>query len=119
MSKPDLSSPHYRQALEVALPILERAAEHYDCEDCWYSCATLTCDEGRRGECDCRARAAAPVLSLVLATLVSDLCDWCNAGEHAECERMTQRVGLERCGCQSGRHHQAAGNDPSVLQEDQ
>jgi hypothetical protein len=29
---------------------------HYDCEDCWYSCATLCCDEHRRSDkCDCGA----------------------------------------------------------------
>lgn len=31
-------------------------ASHYDCEDCWYSCATITCDEHRKSEtCDCGA----------------------------------------------------------------
>lgn len=33
----------------------ESRKNHYECEDCWYSCATLTCDEHRRGECDCGA----------------------------------------------------------------
>lgn len=29
---------------------------HEECEDCWYSCATLTCNEGRKSdECDCGA----------------------------------------------------------------
>ena len=29
---------------------------HFDCEDCWYSCATLTCDDRRYGPvCDCGA----------------------------------------------------------------
>jgi len=30
--------------------------EHRECEDCWYSCALLTCDDDRKGsECDCGA----------------------------------------------------------------
>lgn len=93
-----------RAALEAALPVLEKAAEHYDCEDCWYSCATLTCDDGRKSDvCDCRAAAAIPALALVRAALAADLCDWCNVGEHSECALTVSR-GVEPCGCRSSRH---------------
>ena len=35
---------------------LEVKQSHYECEDCWYSCATLTCNEGRSSDvCDCGA----------------------------------------------------------------
>jgi hypothetical protein len=35
---------------------LRKEVHHYECEDCWYSCATMTCDEQRRGDdCDCGA----------------------------------------------------------------
>ena len=45
------------RTVEVAVEWLERRRRaHYDCEDCWYSCATLTCDEQRRSDkCDCGA----------------------------------------------------------------
>ena len=52
---------------------LHKPHSHLDCEDCWYSCATLTCDERRKGdECDCgasfsntqRKQAAAAIESL-------------------------------------------------------
>lgn len=37
---------------------LKEEVPHYECEDCWYSCATICCDEGRRSEkCDCGADA--------------------------------------------------------------
>ena len=33
---------------------LRRPMGHEDCDDCWYSCATLTCDETRKSDvCDC------------------------------------------------------------------
>ena len=29
---------------------------HYECSDCWFSCATLTCDDDRASDkCDCGA----------------------------------------------------------------
>lgn len=36
---------------------LRRAKQgHYECEDCWYSCATITCNEDRHSDkCDCGA----------------------------------------------------------------
>lgn len=35
---------------------LEAETPHYECEDCWYSCATICCDEHRRSDqCDCGA----------------------------------------------------------------
>jgi hypothetical protein len=35
---------------------LKRETPHFDCEDCWYSCATLCCDDRRKSEeCDCGA----------------------------------------------------------------
>lgn len=41
---------------EEALAWLNTEVSHYECEDCWYSCATITCDEHRRSnECDCGA----------------------------------------------------------------
>jgi len=41
---------------EEAIEYLRETQGHYDCEDCWYSCATLTCDEHRRSKtCDCGA----------------------------------------------------------------
>ena len=45
------------KALDTAtVEWLRRETQHYDCEDCWYSCATLTCDESRRSDkCDCGA----------------------------------------------------------------
>lgn len=35
---------------------LDRETAHYECEDGWYSCATICLDERRRSEtCDCGA----------------------------------------------------------------
>lgn len=35
---------------------LDHETPHYECEDCWYSCALLTCDDHRKGsKCDCGA----------------------------------------------------------------
>lgn len=43
-----------RDALREALDLAVRY--HYNCEDCWYSCSTLTCDAKRYSEkCDCGA----------------------------------------------------------------
>jgi hypothetical protein len=65
--------PAYRLALETAVPVLKRASSHYDCGDCWYSCATLTCDEGRASEeCDCGAAEAGRALALVEQALQND-----------------------------------------------
>jgi len=50
------------------IPVLKRAAQHYDCEDCWYSCATLTCDDARRSdECDCGASETQAVLDSMIS----------------------------------------------------
>lgn len=39
-----------------AIAWLRTKVSHYECEDCWYSCATLTCDEHRKSDqCDCGA----------------------------------------------------------------
>lgn len=41
---------------EEVLKWLNTPVSHYECEDCWYSCATLTCDDRRGSEtCDCGA----------------------------------------------------------------
>jgi hypothetical protein len=41
---------------DEALQWLRTKVSHNECEDCWYSCATLTCDEHRRSDkCDCGA----------------------------------------------------------------
>lgn len=33
-----------------------RPTSHYECEDCWYSCSTICCDDWRKSdECDCGA----------------------------------------------------------------
>ena len=35
---------------------LKHHVYHHECDDCWYSCATITCDEQRKSnECDCGA----------------------------------------------------------------
>ena len=37
-----------------SLEWLARKTPHYECEDCWYSCATICCDEHRKSDkCDC------------------------------------------------------------------
>jgi hypothetical protein len=37
---------------------------HLDCEDCWYSCAILTCDDNRKSDvCDCGADATNAALA--------------------------------------------------------
>lgn len=48
-----MTSPAEIAELVKALRVKE---SHYDCEDCWFSCATLCCDERRRSDkCDCGA----------------------------------------------------------------
>ena len=43
---------------DEAVAWLSKEVPHYDCEDCWYSCATLTCDDHRKSDkCDCGADA--------------------------------------------------------------
>lgn len=45
---------HLEVALREALEIATRT--HYECEDCFYSCSTICCDDNRRDkECDCGA----------------------------------------------------------------
>ena len=54
---------------------LTRLEKHYDSEDCWYSCSTLTCNDQRRSlQCDCGAdrinamhERAATLLTAMLA----------------------------------------------------
>ena len=50
------------QRAEVAPPkelvdlLLASKRDHLECEDCWYSCSTLCCDDERSGNpCDCGA----------------------------------------------------------------
>ena len=53
-----------------ALEWLRAPADHYDCEDCWYSCATLTCDDHRRSDvCDCGADTRTKWKREILAAL--------------------------------------------------
>lgn len=41
---------------DEAIKWLRTKMPHYECEDCWYSCATITCDEQRSSTiCDCGA----------------------------------------------------------------
>ncbi len=43
---------------------LERFTSHRDCDDCWYSCATICCNERRKSdECDCGAQIAMDALA--------------------------------------------------------
>ena len=49
MNRPRLDSA-------AVLAWLHTKTSHNDCEDCWYSCATLTCDDRRKNDvCDCGA----------------------------------------------------------------
>ena len=39
---------------------------HFECDDCWYSCAKLTCDENRRSDvCDCGADEQGRIRKLI------------------------------------------------------
>lgn len=50
------SSPYVNCLPEEAKAWLAKEVPHRDHEDCWYSCATICCDENRRSEkCDCGA----------------------------------------------------------------
>lgn len=41
---------------DEAIAWLREQVPHHECEDCWYSCATICCDEHRRSDkCDCGA----------------------------------------------------------------
>ncbi len=52
---------------------LRKSIPHYNCEDCFYSCATLCCDDKRRSDkCDCGADEE-NVLRTEAATLLSHL----------------------------------------------
>lgn len=43
---------------------LGQFTSHHDCEDCWYSCATICCDDRRKSDvCDCGAQIAINVLA--------------------------------------------------------
>lgn len=45
-----------KAALGEALELATRS--HYECDDCFYSCSTICCDDSRRDrECDCGADA--------------------------------------------------------------
>jgi hypothetical protein len=49
-------SQSHDAAREKILAWAQTETPHYDCEDRWYSCATLTCDEERQSAlCDCGA----------------------------------------------------------------
>ena len=49
-----MTTPSPQDLLRLAEEIENAEQLHYECEDCWYSCATLTCDDRRRSEvCDC------------------------------------------------------------------
>ena len=44
------------EVAELARRLLASKHDHYECEDCWYSCATICCDESRKSDkCDCGA----------------------------------------------------------------
>lgn len=50
----------------VAVALLQRLTGHYECNDCWYSCSTICCDENRKSdECDCGAQRVADVLATI------------------------------------------------------
>ena len=50
----------------VAVALLQRLTGHYECDDCWYSCSTICCDENRKSdECDCGAQRVADVLATI------------------------------------------------------
>ena len=56
---------------EEAIAWLRRKVPHYECDDCWYSCAILTCDEHRRDDkCDCGADEVNAKRSAIAALLV-------------------------------------------------
>ena len=49
---------------------------HVDCDDCWYSCAILTCDDKRKSDkCDCGADATNAVLEEAATALAGEGCD--------------------------------------------
>ena len=46
---------------------------HTDCEDCWYSCATLTCDETRKSDvCDCGGDAINEIKAKIAKMLIAE-----------------------------------------------
>lgn len=49
---------------------------HLDCEDCWYSCATITCNDARKNNhCDCgadRLNSLHEKLATRLSELIAD-----------------------------------------------
>lgn len=50
----------------VAVALLERQTACVEHADCWYSCATLTCNDGRRSEkCDCGAQQVRDALAAI------------------------------------------------------
>jgi hypothetical protein len=56
---------------------LQRETPHYDCEDCWYSCATICCDEHRKSDkCDCGADEENAVKRALLAMIPPQITDW-------------------------------------------
>lgn len=54
-------------APELLALVKKSRRSHYECEDCWYSCATLTCDEHRKGPCDCGADEWNAAIDAVIA----------------------------------------------------
>lgn len=58
---------------DEVLEWLRQETTHYDCEDCWYSCATICCDENRKSDkCDCGADRENALKKAALALLSGD-----------------------------------------------
>ncbi len=56
----------YAARLRVAVAELQKHTHHAECEDCWYSCSTICCNERRKSaECDCGAHQVADVLAAI------------------------------------------------------
>jgi hypothetical protein len=65
-------APLDRDEVLKALAWLKREKSHYECEDCWYSCATICCDEHRTSDkCDCGANEENQMKRTLLAYLES------------------------------------------------
>ena len=54
----------------LADELLAAKRQHYECEDCWYSCATICCDDQRHSDkCDCGADEHNALMERAAATL--------------------------------------------------
>lgn len=52
--------------LRVAVAELLRHTGHHECDDCWYSCSTLTCDDRRKSDvCDCGAKRVQDLVAAI------------------------------------------------------